>query len=211
MGGWGGSPHLCTTFLEAFGILQTMSLETDIESVLFYKAEPVKKTVLAELFTVSEADIEQGLTSLSHALETRGVRLVTTDVWVQLVTAPEASMLIEQVRKEELRSDIGKAGAETLAIILYRGPLSRIEIDRIRGVNSAFIIRNLLIRGLIERRAHPSDPRSFIYAVSPALLNYMGVSSRQALPEFEHIMNALDMFEKETTTTQESGSPFGVS
>jgi segregation and condensation protein B len=174
-----------------------MNLDMSIEAVLFYKTEPMKKSALAELFSVSEQEIEYALARISQSLDTHGIRIVVTDVWVQIVTAPEASAFIDQVRKDELRNDIGKAGAETLAIILYKGPLSRIEIDRIRGVNSAFIIRNLLIRGLVERRAHPRDPRSFVYAISPSLLAHLGVSHKEALPDFESISNALDAFEKE--------------
>ncbi len=174
-----------------------MSLDTQIEAVLFYKAEPMKKSDLAKLFSVSLEEIEQALVILYASLESRGVHLTYTDTHAQLVTAPELGELIEQVRKEELTSDIGKAGAETLAIIVYRGPLSRIEIDRIRGVNSTFIIRNLLIRGLIERRPHPTDSRSFIYAVTPALLNQLGIERREDMPEFSDIMNALDTFERD--------------
>lgn len=174
-----------------------MELATQIEAVLFYKAEPVKKTALAEQFTVSKEEIETALSRLSESLQSHAIRLTITDTHVQMVTAPEVSELIEQVRKEELSNDIGKAGAETLAIILYRGPLSRIEIDRVRGVNSAFIIRNLLIRGLIERRPHPTDSRSFTYAISPELLNTLGIGKREELPEFSEIMTALDAFEKQ--------------
>ena len=167
-----------------------MELSSYIEAVLFYKAEPMKKSALAELFSVSNEEIEQALAVLSESLQSHSIRLTTTDTMVQLVTAPEVSELIEQVRKEELSSDIGKAGAETL---------SRIEIDRIRGVNSAFIIRNLLIRGLIERRPHPTDSRSFTYAISPELLNNLGIGKREELPEFSEIMTALDAFEKQET------------
>lgn len=180
----------------------TPTIESKIEAVLFYKTEPVKKSVLAETFDVSLEEIEGALGALHESLVTRGVRLVVTDTHAQLVTAPELSELIESVRKEELSSDIGKAGAETLAIILYRGPLSRIEIDRVRGVNSAFILRNLLIRGLVERRAHPTDSRSFIYAITPALMNHLGITKREELPEFGDIMNALDAFEKQEQETE---------
>jgi segregation and condensation protein B len=117
------------------------------------------------------------------------------------------SATIEKLKKEELRGDIGKAGAETLAIILYRGPLSRIEIDRIRGVNSTFILRNLLVRGLIERRDHPTDSRSFTYAITPTLLNHLGISHREALPEFDVIMNALDSFEKQEIESEQPLAP----
>jgi segregation and condensation protein B len=72
--------------------------------------------------------------------------------------------------------DLGKAGLETLSIILYQGPISRAEIDYIRGVNSNFILRNLLIRGLIERVENPHDQRSFLYKPTLELISYLGLS-----------------------------------
>ncbi len=173
------------------------SLETQIEGVLFYKAEPMKKTALANFFGVSLEEIDTNLALLSKRLQNGATQLSITDTTVQLVLSPQISDTIERLKKEELRSDIGKAGAETLAIVLYRGPLSRIEIDRIRGVNSTFILRNLLVRGLIERREHPTDARSYLYAITPSLLNHLGISHREELPEFDTIMNALDAFEEE--------------
>jgi len=178
-----------------------MSLETQIEGFLFYKTEPVKKEALATFLGVTLSDIEEALGRLTLQLQNRAVQLVSTDTTVQLVIASELSSMIDALKKDELSSDIGKAGAETLAIILYRGPLSRIEIDRIRGVNSTFIIRNLLMRGLIERRQHPTDSRSFLYAITPALLNHLGITQREELPEFETFMNALDTFEKQEQET----------
>lgn len=178
-----------------------MNLEANIEAVLFYKTEPVKKSALAALFSVTIEEVEAALMQLSLALGTRGIRLTCTDIYAQLVTAPETADIIEVVRKDEIKGDIGKAGAETLAIILYRGPLSRIELDKIRGVNSSFIIRNLLIRGLVERRSHPTDSRSFIYATSPELLNHLGVSRREDLPEYAQIVTALEQFENQNIDT----------
>lgn len=174
-----------------------MNLEAHIEGVLFYKSEPVKKIFLAEFFDVSPEELEPALIQLATSLSSRGVRLTVTDTTVQLVTAPDLSDEIETLRTEELSRDIGKAGSETLAIILYRGPLTRAEVDRVRGVNSTFIIRNLLVRGLIERRPNPSDSRSFLYATTPVLLQHLGVDKRENLPSFEDIMNSLDTFEKE--------------
>ncbi len=185
-----------------------MNLEAQIEAILFYKAEPMKKSQLAELFSVTTEEVAAALAVLEASLALRGVRLVQTDTLVQMVTAPEVADIIERVRKEELKGDIGKAGAETLAIILYRGPLSRIEVDRIRGVNSAFIIRNLLIRGLVERRPHPTDSRSFTYAITPTLLNHLGIASRESLPEFSEIMTALDAFEKLEQESTTEVNPF---
>lgn len=185
-----------------------MTLENTIEALLFYEAEPIKKKKLAVILEKTPEEIDNALGTLQSALHERGIRLVLTDTEAQLVTAPELGELIESLRKDELSADIGKAGAETLAIILYRGPLSRIEIDRIRGVNSTFIIRNLLIRGLIERRPHPTDSRSFIYAITATLLNHLGISKREEMPEFAEIMNALDAFEKLSNEEVTDTNPF---
>ncbi|MCF7815696.1 MAG: SMC-Scp complex subunit ScpB [Candidatus Pacebacteria bacterium] len=178
-----------------------MDLEMKIEAVLFYKTEPMKKSALAELFSVPIEEIEIALIRLTERLQGHGLQITTTDTSAQLVTSSSMSDLIDMVRKDEVRGEIGKAGAETLSIILYRGPLSRIELDRIRGVNSSFILRNLLIRGLIERRPHPSDSRSYVYASTPELLNHIGISKREELPDFERILNELDTFEKEVSSS----------
>jgi segregation and condensation protein B len=173
-----------------------MDLETKIEAVLFYKAEPMKRSALAALFEVSDDELREALSKLQSRLQSGATRIIQTDTVIRLSTAPELAPFIEQLRKDEMKRDIGKAGAETLAIVLYRGPLSRIEIDRIRGVNSTFILRNLLVRGLVERREHPTDQRSFLYAGTPALLGHLGITNREELPDFENIMNELDTFEK---------------
>jgi segregation and condensation protein B len=98
-----------------------------------------------------------------------------------------------QHQKEEIRHDIGKAGAETLAIILYREPVTRAEIDRIRGVNSSFILRNLMVRGLIERKARRG---SQVYCITPQMLQHLGVSQKYDLPRYAEFINAIESFEQ---------------
>ncbi|MCD5381766.1 MAG: SMC-Scp complex subunit ScpB [Candidatus Pacebacteria bacterium] len=171
-----------------------MSLEQQIEGVLFYKTEPMKIKTLAAFFEEQEETVREALTALETRLQAGATRLVRTDTEVQLTTAPELSDLIEGLRKDELSKTIGKAGAETLAIILYRGPVARAEIDKIRGVNSSFILRNLLIRGLIER-VNVKGKLTFQYTVTPTLLGHLGIAKKEELPQYEDILNALDAFE----------------
>ena len=140
-----------------------MTLDAHIEALLYWKGESVAKKKLASILSVSEKDITEALMTLQTKLAERGVTLVEKDDEVMLGTAPEASELIEKLRKEELVKDLGKAGLETLSIIAYKGPVSRAEIDYIRGVQSNFILRNLQIRGLVEKIANPSDQRSYLY------------------------------------------------
>ena len=104
------------------------------------------------------------------------------------------SSLIEKLTKEELMKDLGKAGLETLSIILYQGPLPRAEIDYIRGVNSQFILRNMLIRGLIEKVENPADRRSFLYKPTMQLLAHLGLSSTSSLPDFDVVRKNIEAF-----------------
>ena len=173
-----------------------MSLINNVEAVLFYKTEPFDFVALAKFLEVPEIEVREACAKLAEAKQTSGLRLIMTDRAVQLVSASEQSGVIEKLRKDELSQDIGKAGAETLSIILYRGPLSRAEVDRIRGINSTFIIRNLLVRGLIERRDNPHDSRSFDYAGTPELFQHLGITQKEELPDFGAVMNAIDTFEK---------------
>jgi len=77
--------------------------------------------------------------------------------------------------------------------VLYREPISRVEIDRIRGVNSSFILRNLLIRGLIVRESITGQ--GFRFRISPQLLQQLGVTNKHELPQFSDFMNAIDTFD----------------
>ncbi|MEX0930708.1 MAG: SMC-Scp complex subunit ScpB, partial [Candidatus Paceibacterota bacterium] len=106
----------------------------------------------------------------------------------------ELDPIIESLQKEEMKRDIGKAGAETLAIVLYRGPLTRAEIDRIRGVNSSFILRNLMARGLVERAA---GAKSNQYSITPELFSHLGITKRNELSGFAETMDALDQYEQQ--------------
>lgn len=171
---------------------------TQIEGILFYKAEPVSKKELSTILAVPLSEVEKALEELKTQLESRGVVLVETHDTVSLATAPNLDPLIEKLRKDELKRDIGKAGAETLAIILYREPISRSGIDYIRGVNSTFILRNLLMRGLIQRIPNPKDQRTFQYKITPECLKYLGIQRKQELPEYEAILAEIERHEKES-------------
>lgn len=171
-----------------------MGLSERIEGLLFYKASPMKLSLLCKTLEVENDELESALQKLQEHLAERGIRLLRTDTEVQLVTAPELDPLIESVRKDEMKRDIGKAGAETLSIILYKGPISRSEIDRIRGVNSSFILRNLLIRGLIEREMAKNNA---LFSITPSLLAHLGISNKTELPNYAVVLDSLEKFEQQ--------------
>lgn len=170
-------------------------LDVCIEALLFFKAEPFSLRRLASLLGVDEAKAKDALGVLEEKLKGRGLTLLFTDDTVELRTAAEVSPLIQRLVKDELDRPIGKAGIETLAIILYRGPSTRREIDYIRGVNSSFILRTLLIRGLVERVPNPKDERSFLYRSTAELLGFLGLRRIEELQEFEAVRKELSAFE----------------
>lgn len=170
-----------------------MTLDVLIEALLFYKAAPQNKRKLIKSFGVSEEDFTAAIATLKVRLQTGATRLIETETEIQLATAPELSEFVESLRKQDLTGDIGKAGAETLAIVLYREPISRVEIDRIRGVNSSFILRSLLMRGLITRESITGN--GYQFRISPKLLEHLGVGSKRELPQFSEFMNAIDAFD----------------
>lgn len=169
-----------------------MNLDAKIEAILFWKGESVSIKKLAELLGSDESEVNAGIDALERNLTDRGLQLVRKDDEVMLGTHKDASEIIEKLFKDELVKDLGKAGLETLSIILYRGPVARKDIDYIRGVNSQFIVRNLLIRGLIERVQSDSDQRQFLYKPTFELLAYLGISKLEDLPEYSEVRKEID-------------------
>ena len=180
-----------------------MTLEHKIEALLFYKGEPVTLQELSEITNETEEAVKTAVETLQHSLESRGLRVIILEDKVELRTAPEISEMILNLEKEELSRPLGKAGSETLSIILYRGPVTRAEIDYIRGVNSTFILRNLLIRGLVEKVHNPKDQRSYLYKPTLDLLAHLGIKQIEELPDYESIVTELKTFEQVEENTDE--------
>ena len=178
-----------------------MKLDAQIEALLFYKAEPIKKAVLLKTLGVKEGELGSALEALKERLQGGATALLVTEEEVSLVVAPEFDELIDSTRKEEMKRGIGKAGAETLAIVMYRGPITRMEIDRVRGVNSSYILRNLEIRGLVERRM---GKRQNEFVITTELLRHLGIREKTEMPDYAKVLNALEAFESSAFENDES-------
>lgn len=169
-----------------------MNHPQQLEALLFFKSEPLTRKEIAKLLDMSENDVDQAAAELATSLAGRGITLMHENDTYMLATAPEASELIARITKDELERDPGKAGMEVLAILLYQGPQTRAQIDYVRGVNSTFALRQLMIRGLVERDDNPQDARSFLYKPTLELLSFLGISSREELPDIEETKLALE-------------------
>lgn len=165
-----------------------------IEALLFAFG-PMTRYELAKKLSASDEELEQAIATLAARL-TFGIALVDDGHTLELRTAPAAAKVVAQVLKDENSRDIGKAGLEALAAILYRGPLTRAEIDFIRGVNSSQTLRTLTMRGLVRRVENPKDERSFLYEPTTELLSYLGLSTRSHVPEYEQVRAKLEQLEE---------------
>ncbi len=173
-----------------------LSISAKIEALLFFKGEPVKIGFLADTLKITEDEVLLGIQMLEENLSSRGIVLIRNDKEVMLSTAPAMGSTIEALLKEEISKDLGRAGLETLAIVLYRGPVARSEINYIRGVNSNYILRSLLVRGLIEKI--DGSARSTVYRPTFELLSYMGVSKVEDLPEYVSSNKSVEEFKSKS-------------
>lgn len=170
-------------------------LEKKIEALLFVSGEGMAVSKLAEVLKKKDEEIEKALAELKNHLEDgHFLTILREGDKVGLVTAKDASKIVEEFAKEEFGGDLTRAALETLAAVSYKGPIKRSEIDYIRGVNSSFMLRNLLIRGLIERVRDPKDSRSYVYRVSRDFLKFLGLTSISDLPEYGSFAKKLEEF-----------------
>lgn len=151
------------------------------------------KKVLAGKLHIEPHALDGILDELSTRFTGRGVILIQTETEVSLAVAPTVSSVIEAAYAED--KEIGDAGLEVLAIILYRGASTKSRIDYIRGVNTSSTIRTLLSRGLIERTSNPSDSREYLYRPTTELLAHLGVARVEDLPNYGKISATLTAFE----------------
>jgi len=167
--------------------MEINDLKKHIESLLFISGEPMSLKNLIKVLEVNEEEIKIAIESLKSDFsgQNRGLIIVENSDLYQLTTSPASSDIISKYLKAALKEDLTPASLETLAIISYKGPMTRPEIDNIRGVNSSFIIRNLLIRGLIERDLDVKKANAYVYKISFDLLHKLGLEKIEQLPSFQ--------------------------
>ncbi len=160
-----------------------LALSAQIEALLFVAVEPVSIGQLVEVFGFTTKTIERALAELSKVLESRGLRLQTHSGRVQLTTAPETAEAIEQFLGLEATSRLSRAALEALAIIAYQQPVTRPQVDAVRGVNSDGVMKSLLAKGLIQEGGRAEGPgRPILYSTTTEFLQHFGLGSLKDLP-----------------------------
>lgn len=162
-----------------------------LESLLFISSEPLPVERLVQVLNLSEEAVLRGLEDLVERYESleSGLSLVRTETHIQLVTKPSNAPYLEAFSKSTLQESLSKAALEVLAVIAYRGPMTRSEIEAIRGVNCSVTLRNLLMRELIERKENDDDARGYMYNISPQFLKELGLQSETDLPDYESLIH----------------------
>ncbi len=160
-----------------------LPLSVKLEALLFVAAEPVTNGQLAAALDVSASVVERALNELDASLSSRGLQLQRHAGRVQLTTAPQLAELIEHFLGLEATSHLSRAALETLAIIAYQQPVTRPQIDSIRGVNSDSMMKSLLNKGLILESGRADGPgRPILYSSTPEFLQHFGLNSILEMP-----------------------------
>jgi segregation and condensation protein B len=170
-------------FVQAGG--ERIPLLAALESLLFVAAEPVEPAQLAHTLELDLATVEKSIHTLAHRYSTtgRGLRLQERKGKYQLVTLPAAASLVETFLSLDLTTRLSGPALETLAVVAYRQPVTRAQIEAVRGVDCAGVLRSLLQRGLIEEVGRLEVAgRPILYGVTDGFLQHFGLTSLEQLP-----------------------------
>jgi segregation and condensation protein B len=164
-----------------------------VESLLFVADHPVPVRALAEALEVGTEEIESVLLSLNAEYQERGIRLQRKGDEVQLVSAPEAGPHIERFLGLEISGRLSVASLETLSIVAYRQPVTRTQVEAIRGVHSDGVLRSLVRRGLIEQVGRAETVgRPILFGTTFDFLQQFGLQGLSDLPDWEKLGRALE-------------------
>lgn len=181
------------------------NLQNKLESILFVAGKPLTTKQLANLVEEEQEAVFNALESLKETRKESGVILMESNGTWQMGTNSKNSPDVKNFLNLELREKLTDATLETLAIIAYRQPISRSEIEAIRGVNCQYSIRHLLIRGMIQKI--PKESRQILYETTIEFLQQMGLSSLKDLPDFEKLVEKIKLPANIAPQTEQPPSP----
>lgn len=165
-----------------------MSVQSKIESILFVSSKPLTLEKITGVCAVKKDEAKQALAELAEKYQSSdsGIKLMKDGRKYQLVTDTKNSKTVKGFLKDERTGELTRPALETLTIIAYRGPITKGELELIRGVNCSLIIRNLLIKGLVEAEEDKKEMTTH-YRVTFDFLRFLGICKQAELPEYEKL------------------------
>ncbi|KPL21014.1 MAG: hypothetical protein AMJ93_10635 [Anaerolineae bacterium SM23_84] len=165
-----------------------LDLPAKVEALLFVADEPVSIQQLALGLQADQRDVEAALEQLEQHCRKRGLRLQRKDRLIQLVTAPEAADDVRRFLGLDLQTKLSAAALETLALVAYRQPITRPEIEAVRGVSCDSVLRTLVSRGLVTVQGRLSQVgRPMLYGTTFEFLQHFGLTNLGELPTLEEL------------------------
>lgn len=163
-------------------------LSSKLESLLLYATKPLKVKELAKATGSKNSEIEASMKALmeKYNQDSSGIHIMDHNNAYQFMTAPSNAELIEQVFASEMTGELTKPALETLTIIAYRGPITKPELELIRGVNCSLILRNLAMRGLVNEEMKKGELVPS-YQAAGEFLQFLGVTSVKELPKYDEL------------------------
>ena len=168
--------------------MEPVNIKNNLEALLFISHKPLSVKELAKAIDVTIEEVTTSLLELEKEYSERngGIQLLKIEDKFQFSTAGSCAEAVNKFLKIEMTGELTRPSLETLTVIAYRGPISKNELELIRGVNCSMILRNLLMRGLIE--AHEDTQKDITYyQITFDFLKYLGLSEAKDLPDFEKL------------------------
>lgn len=174
-----------------------MNIQARLEALLFVSGKPLTAKKIAEFLGVKEKDGTSIIIALKKKYEENtesGLLLVNNGKTYQLMTKGACADVVKKFVKEEIIGELTRPSLETLTIVAYRGPITKPELEQIRGVNCSLILRNLALRGLIESE-EDMNLQQQVYRVTLEFLRYLGISAPNNLPDYQKL-NSHDLLQQ---------------
>lgn len=180
-----------------------MNVLSQIESILFVASKPLALKTIAKALGQNEAAVTEAVEALKvrYNSENSGLHILQEGKEFQMATNAGNAAAIEEFIKEEAAGELTRPQLETLTVIAYRGPITKPELEQIRGVNCSLILRNLMMRGLIEEE-EDREKIGLAYRLSFEALRHLGIKETAELPEYdklhrhEYIENVIEEMKK---------------
>lgn len=184
-----------------------MNLKSIIESILFVAGRPVTLKELQKITGKSGEEVGAALAELTSVRQNTGIIVLEQNESYLMSTNPDNSAAVKDFLNTDLREKLTDAAIETLAIVTYKQPVARAEIEAIRGVNSQYTLRLLMMRGLIEKDVNRQDQRSNFYRTTHEFLQHLGLQTIKDLPDFTELTAKVKPPEGLSTAVTNESSP----